>query len=92
MVSLTQAAMDKVRAGLTTLEEVVRVVDTEEERAGVCPGCGHPIGTDYVICPACARSVVSACPGCRKPVAPEWIHCPHCRLKLQGDGAGHPGR
>jgi type II secretory ATPase GspE/PulE/Tfp pilus assembly ATPase PilB-like protein len=88
MVPLTHAALEKVRRGLTTLEEVCRVVDTEEELSGNCPDCGYPIGGDYVICPRCARSVVTSCPSCHKAVSPEWIHCPRCRFHLDGEGDG----
>jgi type IV pilus assembly protein PilB len=82
MATLQQAALDKVRAGLTTLEEVYRVVDTADDLTGNCPGCGHPVATDFAVCPRCAHPVASACPGCLRPVSPDWKHCPYCRLRL----------
>jgi len=79
MTTLGQAALDKVKAGVTTLSELYRVVETEEEFGAGCPHCGTSLGADFVICPGCGHSLVSNCPSCRKMVSPHWKFCPYCR-------------
>ncbi len=79
MKTLGQAALDKVKAGVTTLSELYRVVETEEEFGAGCPHCGTSLGADFVLCPGCGHSLVSSCPGCGKMVSPHWKFCPYCR-------------
>jgi type IV pilus assembly protein PilB len=79
MVTLGQAALSKVKAGVTTLSELYRVVETEEEFGAGCPKCGTSLGADFVICPGCGYSLVSSCPSCQKMVSPDWKFCPYCR-------------
>jgi type IV pilus assembly protein PilB len=79
MVTLGQAALAKVKAGVTTLSELYRVVETEEEFGAGCPQCGTSLGADFVICPGCGHSLVSSCPSCQKMVSPDWKFCPYCR-------------
>jgi type IV pilus assembly protein PilB len=79
MTTLGQAALDKVKAGVTTLSELYRIVETEEEFGAGCPHCGTSLGADFVICPGCGHSLVSNCPSCRKMVSPHWKFCPYCR-------------
>jgi type IV pilus assembly protein PilB len=79
MVTLGQAALAKAKAGVTTLAELYRVVETEEEFGTGCPQCGTSLGAEFVICPGCGHSLVSSCPSCRKMVSPHWKFCPYCR-------------
>ncbi|HEU5360752.1 MAG TPA: ATPase, T2SS/T4P/T4SS family [Candidatus Deferrimicrobiaceae bacterium] len=79
MTTLGRAALEKVKAGVTTLSELYRVVETEEEFGAGCPHCGTSLGADFVICPGCGHSLVSSCPSCRKMISPEWKFCPYCR-------------
>jgi type IV pilus assembly protein PilB len=79
MTTLGRAALDKVKAGETSLSELYRVVETEEEFGAGCPNCGTSLGADFVICPGCGHSLVSSCPSCRKMVSQEWKFCPYCR-------------
>ncbi|MGB3096656.1 MAG: ATPase, T2SS/T4P/T4SS family [Candidatus Deferrimicrobiaceae bacterium] len=86
MVTLGQAALAKVKAGVTTLSELYRVVETEEEFGAGCPHCGTSLGADFVVCPGCGHSLVSSCPSCQKMVSPDWKFCPYCRhntLKME---------
>ncbi len=79
MVTLGRAALEKVKSGVTTLSELYRVVETEEEFGTGCPHCGTSLGADFVICPGCGYSLISNCPSCRKMVSPQWKFCPFCR-------------
>ncbi len=82
MATLSQAALEKVRNGVTTLEELYRVVETEEDSAATCPRCNASQGPGFVICPSCGHSLQANCPSCLKIVSPEWKFCPYCRREF----------
>lgn len=79
MVTLARSALDKVKAGITTIEELCRVVETEEEFGTACPSCGAALGPGFLLCPCCGHSVMATCPSCHKTIAPDWKFCPYCR-------------
>jgi type IV pilus assembly protein PilB len=82
MVTLGRAALEKVLTGVTTVDEVYRVVETEGDFATACPQCATPLEAEFVMCPACGYSISSTCPGCRKSLSQEWKFCPYCRFDL----------
>jgi rRNA maturation endonuclease Nob1 len=79
MVTLARSALEKVRTGITTLDEMHRVVETEEDFGTTCPECNNSLGPGFVLCPACGHSLQATCPACQKTVSPEWKFCPYCR-------------
>jgi type IV pilus assembly protein PilB len=79
MKTLSRAGMTKVQAGLTTLEELGRVLDNDDEFSSFCPSCQSPVGSDFLLCPVCGTTVVSSCHACKKMLSPEWNFCPFCR-------------
>ncbi len=82
MTTLGHAALEKVIAGVTTVDEVYRVVETDSDFASACPQCATPLEAEFVMCPACGYSVSSTCPGCRRTISQEWKFCPYCRYDL----------
>ena len=46
-----EQALDQVCAGLTTMEEVERVVPIETVDASSCPGCQRELAGDFLLCP-----------------------------------------
>ncbi|MDO8681217.1 MAG: zinc ribbon domain-containing protein, partial [Acidobacteriota bacterium] len=78
MLSLGDDALAKVKAGVTTAEELLRVVTEVREMRSVCPGCQGPVALDFVACPACGRRLSGACPGCGRGLQPGWTFCPYC--------------
>ncbi|MGE5664049.1 MAG: ATPase, T2SS/T4P/T4SS family [Deltaproteobacteria bacterium] len=80
MTTLGQAALEKVKAGATTLAELYNIVETEEEFGAACAHCGAAIAPDFAACAACGQPVVPNCPSCWKVVSPEWKFCPYCRF------------
>jgi rRNA maturation endonuclease Nob1 len=82
MVTLGRNALDKVVSGITTVDEVFRVVETDADFASACPQCATPLEAEFIMCPSCGYSVVSSCPGCRKTLSQEWKFCPYCRYDL----------
>ncbi len=87
MVPLHVDGLKKVAAGVTTLDELTRVIylSREDERSGgVCPSClkSVPPGTDC--CPHCSAFITGSCPACGKTRQPEWIICPFCANRFEG--------
>lgn len=78
MLTLGDDALAKVKAGVTTAEELLRVVTEVREMRSICPGCNGPVALDFVACPACGRRLSGACPGCSRALQPGWTFCPYC--------------
>jgi len=76
MVTLGRSALEKVTAGITTTDEVYRVVETVAEFASACPRCATPMESDFVMCPSCGLLSAAACPGCRRMVSPSGNSAP----------------
>jgi len=83
MITLGHNALDKVTAGVTTVDEVFRVVEIDSNFVSACPQCTTPMEADFVMCPSCGHSVVSVCQSCRRTLSPDWEFCPYCRQELQ---------
>jgi type II secretory ATPase GspE/PulE/Tfp pilus assembly ATPase PilB-like protein len=69
----------KVKMGITTLDEVIRVIEIEEEIRVLCPECQKPIQLDFVICPHCRHDIRSNCSSCKRYLQPHWLVCPYCK-------------
>jgi len=78
MLTLGDDALAKVKAGITTAEELLRVVTEVREMRSICPGCDAPVALDFVACPNCGRRLSGACPGCGRGLQPGWTFCPYC--------------
>ena len=77
MHALTAAAAERVCAGVTPVEEVLRVVDAIDE--GVrCPGCGRAVEDTFSLCPHCATPLRCTCASCGMKLQKEWQVCPYC--------------
>jgi type II secretory ATPase GspE/PulE/Tfp pilus assembly ATPase PilB-like protein/ActR/RegA family two-component response regulator len=75
---LLEDAMEKVRHGLTTLEEVLRVVQLQEDEIIRCPKCGSFINLAFSTCPYCLHALKHLCAGCGQELKLEWKICPYC--------------
>jgi len=78
MISLGEDGLLKVKAGVTTPEELLRVVTEVRETRALCPECGVGVSPDYVACPSCGYRVGGGCPHCNRPLQPGWKFCPYC--------------
>src|SRR5688572_29649296 len=78
MLTLGDDALAKVKAGVTTAEELLRVVTEVREMRTLCPGCNGPVALDFVACPSCGRRLSGACPGCGRSLQAGWTFCPYC--------------
>jgi CheY-like chemotaxis protein/energy-coupling factor transporter ATP-binding protein EcfA2 len=75
---LLEDAMDKVRHGVTTLEEVVRVIQLEEDDIRQCPRCEAYINAEFATCPYCTHALRYSCEKCGQDLKLEWRICPYC--------------
>ena len=86
MTSMQMDGIKKVAAGITTFEELSRVVYlTKEDKGltGVCPSCLQPIMVDSQVCPHCERFITGTCPSCGKARQADWIICPFCATMFE---------
>ena len=70
MRPMQEDAMDKVKQGVTTLDEVMRVVPFEHELAVRCPECGKGLAATFLFCPYCGAGTRKEGGGRRAAGAP----------------------
>ncbi|MEP6918313.1 MAG: ATPase, T2SS/T4P/T4SS family [Acidobacteriota bacterium] len=78
MITLGEDGLAKVKAGVTTAEELLRVVTEVRELRTLCPKCGGTTAVEFIACPHCGYSLNGGCPKCRRSLQPEWSFCPYC--------------
>ncbi|MBI4544381.1 MAG: Flp pilus assembly complex ATPase component TadA, partial [Gemmatimonadetes bacterium] len=90
MEPLSHDAWEKVRAGLTTLEEVQPLLTLLADEAPVCTSCGTGLRASFAACPGCGRCLHRRC-NCGTVLEAEWRCCPACGAPVaKGEPAGHP--
>ncbi len=86
--TLKEAGLALARAGITTIEEIARVLEVVEESLITCPGCGAEVKADYIVCPFCSHSLsAGTCSNCGEEMKQEWIACPYCGARREGVSA-----
>jgi type IV pilus assembly protein PilB len=78
MITLGEDALSKVKQGITTAEELLRVVTEVREMRILCTGCGGAVGVDFMACPHCGKRLGGGCPHCGRSLQPGWNFCPYC--------------
>jgi len=78
MKVLVEDGLEKAKRGLTTLEELGRVLEVGEYAATTCGGCGRLLNSEYRFCPFCQTPQHRLCSGCGRTLHPGWKHCAHC--------------
>jgi type IV pilus assembly protein PilB len=89
--TLGQDAWDKVRAGVTTLDEVAPLLAQVADEVPLCPGCGGDVRAGFRICPACGRALRRRC-ACGGPLEDGWRRCPSCGEAAPARGDVGPAR
>ena len=87
MQPISEHGLQKVLAGITTLEEVARVVYLQEQGVKVCGSCNHPLATDFEFCPQCGHFVGDHCGGCKRRMDAEWVFCASCGTEARKSSA-----
>jgi type II secretory ATPase GspE/PulE/Tfp pilus assembly ATPase PilB-like protein/ActR/RegA family two-component response regulator len=75
---LLDDGLSKVREGLTSLEELLRVIEVEAEETFQCPKCGSAVRREFKTCPYCMLTLRNICESCEQELKPEWKICPYC--------------
>jgi type IV pilus assembly protein PilB len=78
MITLGEDGLAKVKSGITTPEELLRVVTEVREMRTLCTGCGAAVGVDFNACPQCGKRLGGGCPHCGRALQPGWNFCPYC--------------
>jgi type II secretory ATPase GspE/PulE/Tfp pilus assembly ATPase PilB-like protein len=78
MISLGEDGLAKVKSGVTTPEELLRVVTEVREVRTLCSACGAAVGVDFMACPQCGKRLSGGCPHCGRALQPGWNFCPYC--------------
>jgi type IV pilus assembly protein PilB len=80
MTVLREDALDKIRQGLTSPDEVLRVVQVEESEIP-CTNCHALIEPEFSVCPYCLFTIRKTCGSCGQNLKPGWKACPYCNEK-----------
>jgi type II secretory ATPase GspE/PulE/Tfp pilus assembly ATPase PilB-like protein len=87
MTTLGISGLQRIRDGLTTIDEVLRAVHQKEELTTVCSYCHKSVSLDFKDCPFCEHPLIPNCSACDRIVQPEWVVCPYCRNDLRPEYA-----
>ena len=88
MITLGEDGLAKVKSGVTTAEELLRVVTEVREMRTLCTGCGAAVGVDFVACPQCGKRQGGGCPHCGRVLQPGWNYCPYCARSTETKRVG----
>ena len=77
-IGLAEDGLAKLRAGLTSPEELLRVAAPGRDARPLCARCGSAVGADFVACPQCGHRLTAGCPHCGRSLQPGWAFCPYC--------------
>jgi type II secretory ATPase GspE/PulE/Tfp pilus assembly ATPase PilB-like protein len=89
MKLLREDALDKIRQGLTSPDEVLRVVQVDETEVP-CPNCHAPIEPEFSVCPYCLFAIRKTCASCGQNMKPDWKACPYCNAVAQVQSLAEP--
>ncbi|HVL66677.1 MAG TPA: ATPase, T2SS/T4P/T4SS family [Vicinamibacterales bacterium] len=86
MIALGEDGLAKVKSGITTAEELLRVVTEVREMRTLCPGCGGAVAVDFMACPSCGHRLNAGCGKCGRALQPGWQFCPFCASTVTTKG------
>ncbi|MEK6694676.1 MAG: ATPase, T2SS/T4P/T4SS family, partial [Nitrospirota bacterium] len=83
MTTLGEDGLNKAKAGLTTLEELLRVIEVSSKTESICPTCAKIVQYDFMACPYCETMLSRNCVGCKRALQMEWKMCPYCGTRAE---------
>ena len=78
MHMLVEDGIEKVKNGLTTLDELIRVIGPQTKFERKCMSCGRMIDAKFLFCPYCGKFRQNFCRFCKVPLEENWLSCPFC--------------
>ncbi|MEW6719374.1 MAG: zinc ribbon domain-containing protein, partial [Thermodesulfobacteriota bacterium] len=90
--TLLEDGIDKIRRGITTADEVLRVVGPQKRMERECPDCNRLLDARFFFCPYCGGFRKNTCRQCRLPLEPGWTTCPFCGTSGNEPPHGTAGR
>jgi type IV pilus assembly protein PilB len=78
MITLGEDGLSKVRSGVTTADELLRVVTEVREIRTLCPACAGVVAVDFNACPHCGQRLSGGCGKCGRALQAGWAFCPFC--------------
>jgi type IV pilus assembly protein PilB len=91
LLTMAMDCIEKVRYGITTLEELERVFVLEDQLTEKCPGCERLLNPEFTICPYCSFVISHVCYSCGKELESDWTICPYCRADASQQQSSWPG-
>jgi len=82
MTTLGEDGLNKAKAGLTTLEELLRVIEVSGKTESICPTCARIVQYDFMACPFCETTLSRNCVACKRALQTEWKMCPYCSTRV----------
>ena len=82
MTTLGEDGLNKAKAGLTTLEELLRVIEVSSKTESICPTCAKIVQYDFMACPFCETILSRNCISCKRALQVEWKMCPYCGTRV----------
>ena len=83
MRSLLEDGLEKVRQGLTTMDEILRVVGPAVRMERHCDHCGKLMESRHLFCPHCGAFRQNCCRSCHRALEDDWLICPECGTARQ---------
>jgi len=87
MRTIGEDALAKVLAGVTTLEDVSRVVYLAEQGVKMCGSCSTVVAQEFEFCTSCGHFVGEHCASCNRRVEAQWGFCPTCGTAVRNSAA-----
>lgn len=84
MRTLLEVCIEKVKMGITTLEELVRVIGPPVVLERKCNQCKKLIDINFTYCPYCGTFREGICANCNTLLEDGWIICPLCGASRVG--------
>jgi len=78
MRTLIEDGLEKVRLGMTTLEELLRVMGPQLVHQRRCDCCQRLVDAKFLFCPFCGSFRQNFCRSCKISLEEDWLNCPHC--------------
>lgn len=83
MTSLLDAGIEKIKAGLTTFNEILRVLGPQNTVEIVCGHCNELMSERYDYCYRCGHKMTVRCKHCQNYLERQWSACPYCGTSQQ---------